>query len=111
MFVIYTLSVHQNNTSIMGDYLGDSSDDSDFSIEPNLNRKGNVNTKSENKTDLLTKTINLTSFGYANGKPREENGDMVISVKNMFSVEKNIRNNHLGTSEELQRALLDMSAN
>lgn len=53
----------------------------------------------------------LTSFGYSNGRPKTSNKDMIISVKNMINVPKTIRDKHNGTSEELQKALLNIESN
>ena len=83
-----------------------SSDESDCSIERNMNR---VNINKSNST----KTINLVSFGFSNGKPKQydKDTDVMISVKDMFSVEKKLRDSYDGTAEELQKALMNMEAN
>ncbi|VBB18967.1 RNase adaptor protein RapZ [Yasminevirus sp. GU-2018] len=59
----------------------------------------------------LTKNVTFVSFGYGNGKPRVDRDDVIISVKDMFSVHKSLRDKYDGTSTELQRALLDIEAN
>jgi RNase adaptor protein for sRNA GlmZ degradation len=71
-------------------------------IDDNENDESNSN---------LTKEITLISFGYLHGKPKTYRGDYVISIKNMFSVSKDIRDKYDGTSVELQKALLNIQAN
>lgn len=75
----------------------------------NLNHQDD-NDDSDNN-EKYSKTINLVSFGFTNGKPRASDDDTIISVRDMFNVEKRLRDNHNGTSTELQRALIEMEAN
>lgn len=57
------------------------------------------------------KLIKLVSFGYANGRPQTYYGDVIASVRDMFTISKQLRDTHDGTFVELQRALMDIYAN
>jgi RNase adaptor protein for sRNA GlmZ degradation len=71
----------------------------------------NLNHQISEKSDKILKTINLISFSFDSGKPKITDHDIIISVRDMFNVEKKIRDTHNGTSKELQRALLNIEAN
>lgn len=89
--------------------------ESDTTVENQGDINANPNHQDQDDEDEVdekySKTINLVSFGFTNGKPRASDDDTVISVRDMFNVEKRLRDNHNGTSTELQRALMDMEAN
>lgn len=77
----------------------DSDSDSSFGLEENPNHV--------RKNDKL-RDISIVSFNYSNFQSSD---DIVISVKHMFAVAKNIRDKYDGTAKELQTALLDIDAN
>jgi RNase adaptor protein for sRNA GlmZ degradation len=69
--------------------------------------------KSENESEkeVVSKVINLISFGYCNGKPELSLDDLLFSVEDMFTVGKKIRDEYSATRKEFQNALFDIEAN